>query len=119
MASRRSFVLRQAQALQALSKDKEAIAFLQEQTKRWMGSEPVLFQMLAKSQERVGETVVARQTMATYYSMMGMLPAALAQLTQARTLTQDFYIQSQLDVEIRSIRARIDEDRRLLERFKS
>ncbi len=116
---RRSFVIRQAQALQALGKDKEAIALLQEQTKRWMGSEPVLFQMLAKSQERVGETVVARQTMATYYAMMGMLPAALAQLTQARTLTQDFYIQSQLDVEIRALRARIAEDRQLLERFKS
>lgn len=113
------FVIRQAQALQALGKDKGNRALLQEQTKRWMGSEPVLFQMLAKSQERVGETVVARQTMATYYAMMGMLPAALAQLTQARTLTQDFYVQSQLDVEIRALRARIAEDRQLLERFKS
>ena len=116
---RRAFVIREAQALQLAGKDKEAIAFLQEQTKRWMGSEPVLFQMLAKSQERMGEAVVARQTMATYYSMMGMFPAALTQLTQARTMTQDFYVQSQLDVEIRSIKARIAEDRRLLERFKS
>ena len=112
-------MIREAQALQLAGKDKEAIAFLQEQTKRWMGSEPVLFQMLAKSQERMGEAVVARQTMANYYSLMGMFPAALTQLTQARTMTQDFYVQSQLDVEIRSIKARIAEDRRLLERFKS
>ena len=51
--------------------------------------------------------------------MMGMYPAALTQLTQARTMTQDFYVQSELDVEIRTLRARIAEDRRLLERFKS
>ena len=116
---RRALVIREAQALQLAGKDKAAIAFLQEQTKRWMGSEPALFEMLAKSQERVGEEVVARQTMATYYSMMGMYPAALTQLTQARTMTQDFYVQSELDVEIRTLRARIAEDRRLLERFKS
>ena len=116
---RRAFVISEAQALQLAGKDKEAIAFLQEQTKRWMASEPTLFQMLAKSQERMGDAVAARQSMATYYSLMGMLPAALTQLTQARSMTQDFYVQSELDVEIRSLRARIADDRRLLERFKS
>jgi len=43
----------------------------------------------------------------------------VAQLQQARTLSQDFYLQSQLDVQIRALTAKIAEDRRLLERFKS
>jgi len=40
-------------------------------------------------------------------------------LQQARTLSQDFYVQSQIDVRIRTLTAKIAEDRRLLERFKS
>ena len=57
--------------------------------------------------------------MATYYVQLGALSAAVSQLQQARTVSQDFYVQSQIDVQIRTLTAKIAEDRRLLERFRS
>ena len=75
--------------------------------------------MLGTSYDRLNEPVAARQAMASYYEQLGALSAAVAQLQQARTLSQDFYLQSQIDVQIRTLSAKIAEDRRLLERFKS
>ncbi len=116
---RRAFGLKVVQSLQVMRKDREAVVFLQEQIKRWGAIEPSLYQLLATSQDRLGEPVAARQSMASYYVLSGALPAAVTQLQQARTLSQDFYLQSQIDVEIRAIRNKIAEDRRLLERFRS
>ncbi len=116
---RRSFVLKIAQSLQLLGRDAEAVKFLQIQVKRWPTQEPELFKMLAISQDRIGEVVDSRQTMATYYEKLGALPSAFTQLQQARALSKDFYVQSQIDVRIRELSGRIAEDRRLLERFKS
>lgn len=116
---RRSFVLRTAQSLQTLGRDKEAVAFLSAQIKRWPNQEPELYKMLAISQDRMGERVESRQTMATYYEKLGALPAAFTQLQQARNMSKDFYVQSQIDVKIRELSGRIAEDRRLLERFRS
>jgi predicted Zn-dependent protease len=116
---RRSFVLKIAQSLQLLGRDAEAVKFLQAQVKRWPTQEPELFKMLAISQDRIGEVVDSRQTMATYYENLGALPSAFTQLQQARTLSKDFYVQSQIDVRIRELSGRIAEDRRLLERFRS
>jgi hypothetical protein len=42
----------------------------------------------------------------------------MSQLQQARGMTQDFYQQSQIDVEIRLVRNKMTEERQLLERFK-
>jgi predicted Zn-dependent protease len=75
--------------------------------------------MLGTSHDRLNEPVLARQAMASYYEQLGALSASVAQLQQARTLSQDFYVQSQIDVRIRTLTAKIAEDRRLLERFKS
>jgi len=116
---RRAFALKVAECLQLLVRDKEAIAYLQEQVKRWPKLEPEFYKMLGNSHDRLKEPVAARQAMASYYEQLGALSASVAQLQQARTLSQDFYLQSQLDVQIRALTAKIAEDRRLLERFKS
>jgi len=116
---RRAFALKVAECLQLQAKDKEAVAYLQEQTKRWPKIEPDFYKMLGNSFDRLHEPVAARQAMASYYEQLGALSAAVAQLQQARTLSQDFYLQSQIDVQIRTLSAKIAEDRRLLERFKS
>ncbi len=116
---RRAFALKVAQCLQLQAKDKEAITYLQEQIKRWPKVEPDFYKMLGNSHDRLNEPVAARQAMASYYEQLGALSASVAQLQQARTLSQDFYLQSQLDVQIRALSAKIAEDRRLLERFRS
>jgi predicted Zn-dependent protease len=116
---RRAFALKVAECLQLLAKDQEAVAYLQEQIKRWPKLEPEFYKMLGNSHDRLNEPVAARQAMASYYEQVGALSASVAQLQQARTLSQDFYLQSQFDVKIRALTAKIAEDRRLLERFKS
>jgi hypothetical protein len=57
--------------------------------------------------------------MASYYEQIGALPTAVEQLRQARGMTRDFYVQSELDVRIRNLRDKLESDRALLERFKS
>ena len=116
---RRTFALKVAECLQLQAKDKDAIAYLQEQVKRWPKVEPDFYKMLGTSHDRLNEPVLARQAMASYYEQLGALSASVAQLQQARALSQDFYVQSQIDVRIRALTAKIAEDRRLLERFKS
>jgi hypothetical protein len=49
---------------------------------------------------------------------VGALPAAATQLQQARTMSQDFYVQSQIDVELRQLTKKIMENRRVLEKLK-
>ncbi len=115
---RRSFAQRVAQCLQLLGKDKEAVVFLNQQVKRWPSAEPGFFQMLATSEDRLGDQVAARQSMASYYILVGALPAAATQLQQARTMSKDFYVQSQIDVELRQLTKKIMENRRLLEKLK-
>lgn len=115
---RRSFALRVSQALQLMGKDREAVAFLKEQTKRWPAEEPTFYQMMANSQERLGDQVASRQQMARYYELVGALPAAITQLQQARTISTDFYEQSQIDVEVRQLTQKLAENRRQLEKFK-
>jgi predicted Zn-dependent protease len=116
--SRRSFALRVSQTLQGTNKDREAVTFLQAQIKRWPNEEPDFYKMLAVSQDRLGESIAAKQSMAAYYERVGALPAAVTQLQQARAQSQDFYVQSQIDGQIRTLTTKISDDRRLLERFK-
>ena len=116
--TRRSFAMRMAQTLQGTNKDAEAANFLTAQIKRWPNEEPDFYKMLAASQDRLGEAIAAKQSMAAYYERVGALPAAVTQLQQARTQSQDFYVQSQIDGQIRTLTTKIADDRRLLERFK-
>lgn len=115
----RALALRVGMALQLLGRDKDAVEFLAAQVKRWPTQEPQLYQMLANGQERLGKMVDSRQSMSRYYLLTGAFVAAMSQLQQARGMTQDFYQQSQIDVEIRLVRQKMVEERQLLERFKS
>ena len=115
----RALALSYAQALQDNGRDREAVAFLRDRGKSWAQDEPRVFHLLAQSQSRAGDDVSARRDMARYYVAVGALQACESQLQQARGMTQDFYEQSQIDVQIREIRERIDAQRQLLERFKS
>ncbi len=73
---------------------------------------------MADSYDRLGQPVDARLAMAGYYEQTGALPTAVELLQQARGLSKDFYIQSEIDVRIRQLRDRLDNQRALLERFK-
>jgi len=114
---RRSLAFALAESLQRAGLDKEAAVFLRERAAVWGEIEPRLHQLLAHSEERLGNRTAARLSMATYYALTGALPSAVAQLNQARSLSKDFYEQSQIDVRIRELKFRIDEERKLLEQF--
>jgi len=108
-----------AQALQGNGRHAEAQDYLRAKIKQWGSDEPSLYQMLAQSEERNGKPVQARRDLARYYVMTGAYAAAESQLQQARGLSKDFYEQSQIDVQIKEVKDKLAEERRLLERFKS
>ncbi len=110
--------LAKVESLQKTGQDAEALRFLQKRIKQWPDV-PRLHQLLAQSQERLGQKAAARRSMAAYYELTGALPTAVEQLQQARGMTKDFYLQSELDVQIRTLKERLKADRELLERFKS
>jgi len=110
--------LARVDAMQKTGRDQEAVAFLAQRIKQWPEL-PRLYQLQAQSQERLGQKVSARRTMASYYELTGALPTAVEQLQQARGMSKDFYVQSELDVQIRTLKERLKSDRELLERFKS
>lgn len=107
-----------AQALQGLGRHAQAQAYLRERIQQWGADEPGLYQMLAYSEERNGQPAQARRDMARYYLLTGAYAAAEAQLQQARSLSTDFYEQSQIDVQLREVKERLAQERELLERFK-
>ncbi len=77
-----------------------------------------LYQMKGQSLELLRKPVQARRAMAVYYEKTGALPTAVEQLQQARGLSKDFYVQSELDVEIRTLQDRVRQNRELLEQFR-
>lgn len=107
-----------AQALQKAGQDTQAVPFLEERIRQWPDI-PQFYQLLASSLERLNEPVKSRRIMARYYELTGALPTAIEQLTQARSISKDFYVQSELDQHIRTLKERVRSDRELLERFKS
>ena len=117
--TRRALGLVYAQTLLNAGQTQPALAYLRAQTKAWSQDEPRAYQMLALGEERRGDPIAARRDMARYYAAIGALPAAESQLQQARKMSNDFYEQSQIDVQVREIRDRIEAQRQLLERFKT
>ncbi|HLU20238.1 MAG TPA: M48 family metalloprotease [Pusillimonas sp.] len=109
--------LARVEALKAKKQDSQIVPFLQARIKQWP-DEPRLYQQLAQSFERLGQGVEARRNMAIYYEKVGALPTAVEQLQQARNMSSDFYVQSQIDVEIRRLQEKVRADRALLERFR-
>ena len=108
-----------AQALQSVGRHAEAQDYLRAKIKVWGSDEPSLYQMLAQSEERNGKPVQARRDLARFYVMTGAFAAAESQLQQARGMSNDFYEQSQIDVQIKEVKDKLAEERQLLERFKS
>jgi predicted Zn-dependent protease len=107
-----------AEAMQAARRDEDVVSFLQARIKQW--PEIAEFQkLLADSYERLGRRVEAHQAMAAYYEETGALPTAVELLQQARRLSRDFYVQSEIDVRIRMLRERLEDKRAVLEQFKS
>ncbi|MET0187254.1 MAG: M48 family metalloprotease [Achromobacter sp.] len=115
---RRALAMAYAQALSRNGQEVQARDFLRERIKQWPNDEPDLYRLLAQSEQRSGNDVAARRSMARFYAMTGALPAAESQLQQARNMTQDFYEQSQIDVQIRELKDKMADERQLLERFK-
>jgi predicted Zn-dependent protease len=116
--SSQGIAMARAEALQKAGRDQQAEQFLAQLLRQWPDL-PRLHQLRAQSLERLGKPVEARQSMASYYEQIGALPTAVEQLRQARGMTRDFYVQSELDVRIRNLRDKLESDRALLERFKS
>ena len=106
-----------AHALQKAGQDKAAAVFLQAAVEQWPDT-PEFQKLLAASLQRLGREVEAHEAMASYFEQTGALPTAVEHLRQARTLSKDFYVQSRLDMRIRALRERLDNQRALLEPFK-
>jgi len=113
----RALVEVQARALQQLGRHKQAAQFLEQQIKKWPTESPVFYQLLALNLADSNQPARARRVMADYYILTGALPSAMAQLQQAREMTQDFHEQSRIDAEINSLRGRMEHERAMLEKF--
>ncbi|HUH87173.1 MAG TPA: M48 family metalloprotease [Pusillimonas sp.] len=109
--------LAKVNALSQSGQDERAVQFLNGLIGKWP-DEPSLYQLRAQSYDRLGKGVDARRSMAVYYEKIGALPTAVEHLQQARAMSNDFYVQSQVDVEIRRLQEKVRSDRALLERFK-
>ena len=72
---------------------------------------------MAKNLMAANQPIAARVAMADFYVLTGAFPAAMAQLQQARELSNSFHEKSRLDVTIRALSQRMDEEREVLERF--
>lgn len=109
--------LAMVEAMHKTGHDKEAVPFIKARAAQWP-DQPRFNQLLAQSYENLGQQVEARRAMADYYVKVGALPTAVELLTQARSMSKDFYTQSELDVQIRTLKQKLKSDRELLERFK-
>ncbi len=106
-----------ARALQKAGQNEAAATFLQAVVKQWPDT-PEFQKLLATSLQRLGREIEAHEAMASYFEQTGALPTAVEHLQQARSQSKDFYVQSRLDMRIRALRERLDNQRALLEPFK-
>jgi predicted Zn-dependent protease len=106
-----------AKSLQSLGRHAEAAKFLENQTKKWPVEAPRLYEMMAQNLLAANQPVQARVAMADYYVLTGAYPAAMAQLQQARDMSDDFHAKSKLDVRIRALSERMASEQEVLERF--
>lgn len=119
--SQQLLVRMNAQAMQRAGDHAAAVAFLDGRIKDVEQGAPdsQLFQLRANSLEQLGQKALARRDMARYYRATGALAGAVGQLRQARGMTADFYEQSQIDAEINDIQRQLEDERVLLERFRT
>ncbi len=79
--------------------------------------EPELWRLKASAEAARGAAVAERRAMAEHYALLGAWPSAVEQLLQARSLSTDFFEQSQLDARSRELQTRLLDERELLRRF--
>jgi beta-barrel assembly-enhancing protease len=117
--NQRALAQLQANSLMKLERYSEASQFLRSAIRKWPTQSPIFYQMLATTLSNDNQPVQAREVMADYYVLTGAYAAAMNQLQQARSMTDDFHEQSKLDVAIKSLQARMSQEQALLERFNS
>ena len=103
-----------ADSLQQAGRHDEAIAFLRDQMQLYR-SEPVLYELIAKSYAAQGETMVSHRMLGEAYLLRGSVPGALEQMKIARKSAPahaDFYELSQIDARVRELQVRMEEIRK-------
>lgn len=115
---RQALAMSYATALLDAGRTAAAQAYLRVKAREWGKNQPDLYQMLARSEDSSGNKVAARRDMAQFYLLTGAYAAAGYQLRQARSLSTDFYEQSELDAQLNDVRQRLQDERNLLGRFK-
>ena len=103
-----------ADALQQAGRHDDAIAYLRDQLRLYR-SEPVLYELLAKSYAAKGDAMVSHRLLGEGYLLRGSIRAALQQMQIARTSAPadaDFYEVSQIDARVRELQVRADELRK-------
>lgn len=103
-----------ADALQQAGRHDDAIVYLRDQLRLYR-SEPVLYELLAKSYAAQGDAMVSHRLLGEGYLLRGSIRAALQQMQIARTSAPpnaDFYEVSQIDARVRELQVRVEELRK-------
>jgi predicted Zn-dependent protease len=102
--------------LQKSGQHEAVVAYLRDQL-ALPRSDPRLFELLARSYERLGRRTLQHQATAELYLLLGSGPAALDQLQQARRANDaDFYTMSEVDARLRQLNQQLREYREQLAR---
>ena len=102
--------------LQKSEQHESAVAFLREQL-AVSRSDPRLFELLARSYERLGRRTLQHQATAELYLLLGAAPAAIDQLQLARRANDaDFYTLSEVDARLRQLNQQLRDYREQLAR---
>jgi len=108
--------LNYVELLQRSEQHEAAVAFLREQL-AVPRSDPRLFELLARSYERLGQRTLQHQATAELYVLLGAGPAAIDQLQLARRANDaDFYTMSEVDARLRQLNQQLREYREQLAR---
>jgi beta-barrel assembly-enhancing protease len=102
--------------MQKSEQHEQAIAFLRDQL-TLSRSDPRLYELLARSYERLGRRTLQHQATAELYLLLGAGPAAIDQLERARRAADaDFYTMSEVDARLRQLNQQLREYREQLAR---
>jgi predicted Zn-dependent protease len=109
-------VLNHVDLLQRNEQHDAAVAVLRDQL-AVSRSDPKLFELMARSYERLGRRTQQHQATAELYLLLGSGPAAIDQLQQARRANDaDFYTMSEVDARLRQLNQQMREYREQLAR---
>jgi predicted Zn-dependent protease len=102
--------------LQKSGEHEAVVAFLRDQL-AISRSDPRLYELLARSYERLGRRTLQHQATAELYLLLGATPAAVDQLQLARRANDaDFYTMSEVDARLRQLNQQLREYREQLAR---